>query len=68
MSVKNKCQSDILKKKLYYDSIFSAEGCFKIIFIFKGKEIIKAFCANIYSDQDIREMAWHSINKNILLF
>lgn len=39
MSVKNKFQPDILKRKLYYDSIFSAEGCFKIIFIFKGKEI-----------------------------
>lgn len=53
MSVKNKFQSDILKK-LYYDSIFSAEGCFKIIFIFKGKD--KAFCANIYSGQVTREV------------
>ena len=56
MSVKNKFQLDILKRNLYYDSIFFAEGCFKIIFIFKSKEIIKAFFANIYSDQDIRQV------------
>lgn len=55
-SNKKKMQSDILEEWLCYISIFSIEGCFKIIFIFEGREMIKTFTAHICRSQGIIEV------------